>query len=97
MDTRTKVTPPQLAKQWGIDPGKVLGWIRAGQLRAIDASARANGKRPRYLIDKADIATFEQQRAVVPSATPRRPAWRRRQTPGVVEFFGKDGTIKRRF
>ena len=30
---KTKLTPPELAKQWGIDVQKVLYWIKAGELR----------------------------------------------------------------
>ena len=60
--TRTKVTPPQLAAEWGIDPAKVLRWIRAGELRAIDVST-VRGGRPRFLIDRADIAAFEAARS----------------------------------
>lgn len=58
---RTKLTPPQVARQWGISPEKVVGWIRSGELRAIDAS-KLRGHRPRYLIDVADLAEFEKRR-----------------------------------
>lgn len=66
---RSKLTPPQIAQRWGIGTGKVEGWIRAGELRAIDASARRGG-RPRYLVDVRDLAEFEERRAVVPHAKP---------------------------
>lgn len=58
-----KLTPPQIAKQWGIAPEKVVAWIQAGELRAIDAST-TRGKRPRYLIDIEDLAAFEKSRLV---------------------------------
>jgi hypothetical protein len=51
---------------WGVTVDKVLCWIRNGDLRAIDASARQS-ERPRYLIDKADIAAFEKSREVIPN------------------------------
>lgn len=70
---RTKITPPQLAKRWGIDPAKVHGWIRSGELRAIDVSSTRGG-RPRYLIDVADVAAFEASREVRPPS----PVSRRR-------------------
>lgn len=60
-----KVTPPQLASQWGISPDKVHAWIRAGELKAIGMSTTRGG-RPRYLIDAKDIESFEKRRAVVP-------------------------------
>jgi len=80
---KTKLTPPELAKLWGIDVQKVLHWIRSGELRAINAATDRNG-RPRYLIDISDIAIFETARAVTPP-TPR--ARRRRTDPDVIEFF----------
>jgi hypothetical protein len=80
--TRTKLTPPELAAQWGIDPAKILTWIRSGELRAIDASTRRGGK-PRFLIDLADVAAFEAARAVGPAPKVQR---RKRQT-AVREYF----------
>ena len=69
---RTKLTPPRLAKLWGVDPAKIHQWIRSGELRAIDVSSTRGG-RPRYLIDVADVAAFEAGREVrPPSPVPRR-------------------------
>lgn len=80
---RTKLSPPQLAAQWGVDVHKVVGWIRSGELRAINLATDRNG-RPRYAIDQADIAVFEASRAVTPPAP--RPR-RRRKDPQIHEFF----------
>ena len=63
--------------------GKVLHWIKAGELGAINAATDRNG-RPRYLIDQSDIAIFEASRAVQPP-TPR--IRRRPADPSVIEFF----------
>lgn len=65
MDKRTKLTPPEVARRWGVKPSKIIGWIRSGELRAIDASASVGG-RPRYLIDLDDLAVFEAKRTVGP-------------------------------
>jgi len=62
--SRAKLTPPQLARLWGISPDKVLNWIRSGELRAINVAATPGG-RPRYLIDRTDVQAFETRRAVV--------------------------------
>jgi hypothetical protein len=94
MDCRTKVTPPALAKRWGVDSHKVVQWIKTGELPAIDASSR-QGRRPRFLIDEADIKAFEQRRAVVPPDTPTRQ--RRRRAGDVIEFFDRNGSPRRRF
>jgi len=82
--TRQKITPPELAARWGIDPAKVLTWIRSGELRAIDAATRPGG-RPRFLIDQRDIEAFERRRSVqAPSPTPTR---RRAKQPDIIQFF----------
>lgn len=62
--TTRKLTPPQIARMWGISPEKVLAWIRSGELRAFNISRHPHG-RPRYLVDIDDLAEFEANRAVV--------------------------------
>lgn len=74
--TKRKLTPPDIARLWGITPDKVLVWIRSGELRAIDAST-TQGERPRYLVDIDDLAAFERGRSTVQPAP--KPATRRRQ------------------
>ena len=81
---RTKLTPPQLAREWGVGSDKIRGLIRAGELRAIDVATRRGG-RPRFLIDRADIAAFEGQRAVVPAVKVARR--RRKSQLDVIQFF----------
>ena len=80
----TKITPPKLAKMWGVGVGKVLSWVKTGELAAIDVATR-RGSRPRYLISWEAIAAFEASRAVSPASasSPRR----RRRPPDVIEFF----------
>jgi excisionase family DNA binding protein len=75
-------SPPEIAERFGVDPAKVVGWIRKGEMRAVNVG---NGSsRPRYRISPADLATFEASRAVQPPA----PRVRRRRTdPNVVQFF----------
>ena len=81
--SRTKLSPPQIARRWGVSPQKILAWIGSGELRAINAATRLGG-RPRFLIDVADLAVFEQRRAVV--ATPAAVR-RRRRDIGITKFF----------
>jgi hypothetical protein len=80
---KTKISPPQLAAQWGVDVAKVLTWIKSGELRAINLATDRNG-RCRYAIDVGDIAVFEAARAVQPPAPRIR---RRRADPNVIQFF----------
>ncbi len=82
---RSKLTPPQLAKQWGVSADKITGFVKSGELKAIDVSTNRESVRPRYLIDRADIEAFEASRAVVPPA-PKTKRRRKRDTT-VKEFF----------
>ncbi|MEZ6044290.1 MAG: helix-turn-helix domain-containing protein [Planctomycetaceae bacterium] len=61
------LTPPDLARRWGIKPEKVIAWIRAGELRAMDFSAVPGVGRPRYRIRLSDAESFEKLREVVPA------------------------------
>jgi hypothetical protein len=79
---KRKVTPPELARRWGVSADKITFWIVTGQLRAIDVSMR-RGERPRYLIDEDDIAAFEAAREVAPPTLP--PA--RRKKPATPAGF----------
>ncbi|MGH7137562.1 MAG: helix-turn-helix domain-containing protein, partial [Pirellulales bacterium] len=67
----TWLTPPQLAKQLGVQAEKVLGWIRSGELRAVNVADRA-GRRPRWRISAETIEEFLRRREAVPrSAQPK--------------------------
>jgi excisionase family DNA binding protein len=58
------LSPPEIADRFGVDPAKVVGWIRKGELRAVNVG---NGpSRPRYRISPADLAAFEAGRAAGP-------------------------------
>ena len=57
-DTNPSVlTPPQLAKEMGIDVDKVYAFIRSSELRATDTAIKPGG-RARYRISRADAADF---------------------------------------
>lgn len=64
------VTPPALARRYGVSIDKVLGWIRRGELRAINLADRLGGQ-PRWRISEADIAAFELARSSRPE--PKAP------------------------
>ncbi len=79
------MTPPTVARRYGVKAEKVIGWIRRGELRAIDVSTQAGVGRPRFRISPADLAVFENQRAAV--ATPKLSRRRRQQDPAVTQYF----------
>jgi hypothetical protein len=74
-----------VARRLGVGEDKVRHWIMAGELKAMNAATRANG-RPRYLIDLDDLAAFERARSTPPTPTPPTPR-RRRQAEGIIAFF----------
>lgn len=84
--SRTKIRPPALAKMYGVGVDKILGFIRRGELRAIDVSNNRGAGRPRYLIDLVDVQAFEAARAVVPPVS-RPQRRRRRRDTKVREYF----------
>ncbi len=80
---RTKITPKEVARRFGVSVDTVMAWIRSGELRAINASAR-HGIRSRYRIDVEDLERFELSREV---AKPRPVVRRRRFDEGVRHIF----------
>jgi len=83
---KIKLTPPEVGRRWGISPEKVVGWIRSGELRAINVATRRGG-RPRFLIDIVDLAAFEAARAVSPPPRPASRPRRRKTSSDIIEFF----------
>jgi excisionase family DNA binding protein len=77
------LTPPELARRWGISPDKILRWIANGEIRATNVASSAQG-RPRWLIDVADLAEFELRRSAKPTPAASR---RRKVAEGVIQFF----------
>jgi len=64
MSTPTKLTPRQLAKEWGVSLELVMSWIRSGELRAMDAKSNPTGERSHLLIDRRDVEAFEKRRTL---------------------------------
>jgi hypothetical protein len=77
-------TPPKVACELGVDVHAILAWIKAGELRAVNLAANANGKRPRWKISPSDLEAFLARRA---SQAPTTPVRRRRKQEGVIKFF----------
>lgn len=75
--------PPEIAQELGIDVGKVLRWIRDGQLKAVNVAASLKG-RPRWRISTAELDAFLRAREAPAPAARRR---RKQQATGVTEFF----------
>ena len=87
LSVRRKLSPKELAAQWGTTASRIIGLIRTGELAAIDAAV--NRGRPRFLIDLADIAIFEERRMInPPRPVPRARQWRREKAePAGPKYF----------
>lgn len=78
------LTPPQIARRLRVKPEKVVGWIRQGELRAINVAHRGS-RRPRFRIEQADLDNFLTSRTVKRREPPKR---RQRSRAGdVIQFF----------
>ncbi len=79
-------TVAEIAERFGVSPETVAGWIRAGELKAVNVSRSRTSKKPRWRITAEGLAAFETSR----SATPEPPAPKRaRKKPSgdVIQFY----------
>ncbi|MEN6404846.1 MAG: helix-turn-helix domain-containing protein [Thermoguttaceae bacterium] len=77
------LTPPAVAERLAVDPHRVLGWIRRGELHAVNVG---DGEmRPRYRVSEADLQIFLAARSAGPA--PKIARVRRRRDQHVEEFF----------
>ncbi len=66
------LTPPELGRQIGVDPAKVIAWILSGQLAAVNCATRSTG-RPRWKISPQAVEDFARRRAAPAAKRQRRP------------------------
>jgi transposase len=76
-------TVRDVATRLRVGEDKVRSWINSGQLAALNTAAVLCGK-PRWVITPEALAAFERGRSAAP---PPRPARRRRQPAGMVDFY----------
>ncbi|TWU24776.1 helix-turn-helix domain-containing protein [Bythopirellula polymerisocia] len=65
----TTRTVPKVAKLFGVAPKKVIDWIEAGELTALNLATRAD-QRPRYFIEDTALESFKRSREVLPKVKP---------------------------
>jgi hypothetical protein len=78
-------SPADVAKRFGVGRDKVMAWIAAGELAALNVATRA-GNRPRWRICPEAIESFERRRAAVPRPAPAKHARRPRLRTQVIEY-----------
>lgn len=76
-------TPREVARLLRVNPDRVRGWIKSGQLGAIDTSTNRCGK-PRYVILPHHLSEFEQSRR---AGNPQKPPPRRRKRSDAIDYY----------
>ena len=73
-----------LCERYAVTEHTVLGWIRTGELRAINVGRRLGAKKPRWRVTEEALTAWEQRR----TPTPPLPRAKRRKRPAeVIEFY----------
>lgn len=72
-----------LCDRYSVGEHTVLGWIRRGELKAIDVS-RQRGGRPKWRITEEALAAFELSRTPCPPLPRTR---RKKQPADAIEFY----------
>jgi excisionase family DNA binding protein len=79
----TGLTPNELAKLLRVSPDRIRGWIKAGEMPALNvASARC--RRPKYVVLPHHLQQFEHSRQ---AAVPKPALRRKKKATGVVDFY----------
>lgn len=69
------LTPPQVAKRYGVSPDTVRAWIVSGNLRAVNVGE--GRQRPRYRVPAEALKELDAKRPA--RVAPKAPAQRRRR------------------
>jgi hypothetical protein len=80
------LTVREVADRFVVDPHAVLGWIKNGELRAVNCGRKPGAKKPRWRITPEALAEFERVRQAIPSQVTTRIR-RRRQPAGIIDRY----------
>jgi excisionase family DNA binding protein len=78
------LTVKAVAERYAVSEHTVLGWVRSGELRAINVGRRLGAGKPRWRISELALANFELLRTPTPPLPKIRP---RKRVGGVIEFY----------
>jgi transposase len=76
-------TVREVARRYRVSPERVRGWIRRGELAAVNTADVLRGK-PRLVVTPEALARFEQARQ---AASPPKPVPRRRRRTDEIDFY----------
>jgi excisionase family DNA binding protein len=77
-------TVQDLTNRYNVTVHTVLGWIRSGELRAVNVGRRPGARKPRWRITEDALAAFELSRTPTP---PPPRAQRRKRALEIIEFY----------
>ena len=80
-------TVQDIQKLFGVTDHTVLGWIRNGELPAINVGRNVGKRKPRWRISQAGLEHFQRIRSAVPSPVENTQTTRRRKRAEVVDLF----------
>lgn len=89
LGVRTKFSPREIAKMWGVGRERILTLIRSGKLPAINVAIKRSG-RPRYLVSLENIKEFESRRIVLSQPPVIRRSPRRMWSPFLKQHIGPE-------
>jgi excisionase family DNA binding protein len=73
-----------ICERYGVTEHTVLGWIRSGELRAVNVGRSPGARKPRWRISQQALTDFEAARTTAPPPPRTR---RRQQAAEVIEFY----------
>lgn len=79
------LTVRNLVERYSVTEHTILGWIRSGELKAINVGRKPGAKKPRWRITPEALETFEILRQS--EAPPQQKRRRRNHHQNVIEFY----------
>jgi excisionase family DNA binding protein len=77
------LTVAEVARRYRVSPDKVRGWIRRGEMAAVNTSG-VRSRKPRFVVPPEALERFERRHS---AAAPPKPQQRRRRRAAAVDFF----------
>lgn len=84
MTDRRALNVKELCERFAVGEHTILGWIKSGELRAINVGRRPGSKKPRWRVTAEALATFELVRT---HNSPPPRTRRRKHSTEVIQFF----------
>lgn len=83
--TDRALSPKEIAQRYGVDVHAVLGWIKSGELEAVNVGRSPGKKKARWKSLAEHLANFELRR--LSSPPPPRTRRRKQAASNIIEFY----------